>query len=91
MTRLVASLGALVLLFGVSTAYAARGPASMSSASSFYNKKPTKYEFKDDVIEAEKGGPGSSFVDPTVHPRPPSLIALRANFVPEMLKAAEDL
>jgi hypothetical protein len=54
-------------------------------------KKETKYDFDDDVVEGDLVRPDGEFVDSRKAAKHSSLIKIRENFVPEMLKSAEDI
>lgn len=54
-------------------------------------KKQTKYDFDDDVVEGDLVRPDGEFVDSRKSAKHSSLIKIRENFVPEMLKSAEDI
>ncbi|MFN3201890.1 MAG: hypothetical protein ACE366_26025 [Bradymonadia bacterium] len=56
----------------------------------FYKKK-TEYDFEDDVVEGSFVRPEGEFIDVRRGTRQSSLIKIRENFVPEMLKSAEDI
>lgn len=56
----------------------------------FYKKK-TEYDFEDDVVEGSFVRPEGEFIDVRRGARQSSLIKIRENFVPEMLKSAEDI
>ncbi len=54
-------------------------------------KKKTEYDFEDDVVEGAFVRPEGEYLDARRRSRHSSLIRIRANFVPEMLKSAEDI
>ena len=51
----------------------------------------TRYDFDDDVVEGETFTPDGVVVHGNRHPTFDSMIRPRQNFLPEMLRAAEDL
>ncbi|MCB9545105.1 MAG: hypothetical protein H6706_04345 [Myxococcales bacterium] len=54
-------------------------------------KKKTEYDFEDDLVEGSFVRPEGEFLDSRRGGRYSSLIRIRENFVPEMLKSAEDI
>ena len=54
-------------------------------------KKKTEYDFEDDVVEGAFVRPEGEYLDARRAARHASLIKIRENFVPEMLKSAEDI
>ena len=54
-------------------------------------KKKTVYDFDDDVVEGELQRPDGEYIDTTRKARHSSLIKIREDFIPEMLKSAEDM
>jgi hypothetical protein len=54
-------------------------------------KKKTVYDFDDDLVEGELQRPDGEFVDTRRKAKHSSLIKIRENFIPEMLKSAEDI
>lgn len=54
-------------------------------------KKKTEYDFEDDVVEGSFVRPEGEYLDARRSARHSSLIRIRENFVPEMLKSAEDI
>ena len=54
-------------------------------------KKKTEYDFEDDVVEGAFVRPEGEYLDARRRARHSSLIKIRENFVPEMLKSAEDI
>jgi hypothetical protein len=51
----------------------------------------THYEFDDDTVEGGFARPDDSFVDPRLAAKQKSLIKLRTDFIPELLKSADSL
>ena len=88
MARCVALLAALVLLAGTATVYAA--PPKASDGTMLY-QKTTKYIFDDEVVPVELGQPYSDIDGPKTFARFGSLIQVREDFIPELVKASEDL
>ena len=54
-------------------------------------KSKTVYDFDDDVVEGDLVRPDGEFVDTRHQAKHSSLIKIRENFIPEMLKSAEDI
>jgi len=54
-------------------------------------KKKTVYDFEDDVVEGELQRPDGEYIDTRRKAKHSSLIKIRENFIPEMLKSAEDI
>jgi hypothetical protein len=54
-------------------------------------KQKTVYDFDDDVVEGDLVRPDGEFVDSRRAAKHSSLIKIRENFIPEMLKSAEDI
>lgn len=54
-------------------------------------KKKTEYDFEDDVVEGSFVRPEGEYLNARGGTRHSSLIRIRENFVPEMLKSAEDI
>lgn len=54
-------------------------------------RKKTEYDFEDDVVEGSFVRPEGDYLSARRRARHSSLIRIRENFVPEMLKSAEDI
>jgi len=54
-------------------------------------KSKTVYDCGDDVVEGDLVRPDGEFVDSRKAAKHSSLIKVRENFIPEMLKSAEDI
>lgn len=54
-------------------------------------KKKTEYDFDDDLVEGSFVKPEGDYLSSRRGGRHTSLIRIRENFVPEMLKSAEDI
>ncbi len=54
-------------------------------------KKETVYDFEDDLVEGNLVKPDGALVGGELHGKRSSLIKIRADFIPEMLKSVEDL
>ena len=53
--------------------------------------KVTEYDFEDDVVEGQFVRPEGEFINSRKNRQQNSLIRIRENFLPEMLKSAEDI
>ena len=76
--------------FLVTVGYAATASAQGTSPSVKYKKK-TVYDFDDDVVEGELQRPDGEYIDTRRKAKHSSLIKIRENFIPEMLKSAENI
>jgi hypothetical protein len=54
-------------------------------------KSKTVYDFDDDTVEGDLVKPDGEFVDTRKGAKHSSLIKIRENFIPEMIKSAEDI
>jgi hypothetical protein len=54
-------------------------------------KKETKYDFDDDTVEGDLVRPEGEMIGTAGKAKHSSLIKIRQNFIPEMLKSAEDI
>jgi len=54
-------------------------------------KSKTVYDFDDDVVEGDLVRPDGEMIDAKKGAKHSSLIKIRADFIPEMLKSADDL
>ena len=66
-------------------------PATGAPAGDVTYKSKTVYDFDDDVVEGDLVRPDGEFVDSRKAAKHSSLIKIRENFIPEMLKSAEDI
>lgn len=78
--------GALLMAPGF--ALAQKAPAGGDSVQ---YKQKTVYDFDDDVVEGDLVRPDGEFVGSRRAAKHSSLIKIRENFIPEMLKSAEDI
>jgi len=80
------ALASFVLVGGVVTVHAqGTGPGAVTY------KKKTVYDFDDDLVEGELQRPDGEFIDTQRRAKQSSLIKIREDFIPEMLKSAEDI
>jgi hypothetical protein len=83
---------ALVVLFGfVLGGTVALAQDERGAAPDVKYKKKTVYDFDDDVVEGELMRPDGEYIDTQRKAKHSSLIKIRENFIPEMLKSAEDI
>ena len=66
-------------------------PASGGGGGGVEYKSKTVYDFDDDIVEGDLVRPDGEFVDTRKAAKHSSLIKIRPDFIPEMLKAAEDI
>jgi hypothetical protein len=76
--------------FSVGATAFAQDSGEKSKGKTEYNKK-TKYDFEDDVVEGELLKPDGDFVGSRAKTKQSSLIKIREDFVPEMLKSVSDI
>jgi hypothetical protein len=92
--KVIAAFVVTGVLFGGGLALAqapgAPGGAMGDGANVTYKKK-TVYDFDDDVVEGELQRPDGEYIDTRRKAKHSSLIKIRENFIPEMLKSAEDI
>jgi hypothetical protein len=82
-------IGALtILLFAGGVAFAQKAPKGNDNKS---NKKVKVYDFEGDTIDGDLIKPEGSTVDARDFGKHASLIRIRKNFIPEIIKSAEDL
>jgi hypothetical protein len=81
-------LGVVLLVPGAAFAQKAGAPPAGGDVT---YKQKTVYDFDDDVVEGDLVRPDGEFVDSRRAAKHSSLIKIRENFLPEMLKSAEDI
>jgi hypothetical protein len=95
MRKLVSLLSviALVAVVSVGTASAddKKGGGAPPPAAGGGNGKVKVYDFSGDTIEGDLVKPEGSVVDATQFAKHSSLIRIRKDFIPEIIKSAEDL
>ena len=84
-------VGALALFGFVVTAGLAFAQPAKGSAPQVEYKKKTVYDFDADLVEGELLRPDGEFIDTRRKAKHSSLIKIRENFIPELLKSAEDI
>ncbi len=75
---------------GGSNAPRATAPANADEGNSSYKAK-TVYDFEDDMVEGDLQRPDGELIDSVRKVKHSSLIEIRKDFIPEMLKSLEDL
>lgn len=91
---------AAVTLLGLGAAYAqdpaaagagaGAAPAAAGGTGVQYKQK-TVYDFDDDTVEGDLVRPDGEFIDSKKGAKHSSLIKIRENFIPEMLKCVEGI
>lgn len=95
MKKPMALIAALMLTGGTGTAFAQKAakPAAAAPAgdeNTTYKAK-TVYDFEDDMVEGDLQRPDGELVDSVKKSKHSSLIEIRKDFIPEMLKSLEDI
>lgn len=67
------------------------GEAMGGTSENVIYKKETEYDFEADDVEGNLVKPDGADVNAEQHGKTSSLIKIRADFVPEMLKSVEDI
>ncbi|MFO0574585.1 MAG: adventurous gliding motility protein CglF [Polyangia bacterium] len=100
MRNVTLALAALIALGGVAYAQEGGAPAAGGAAgaapagaagSGVQYKSKTVYDFDDDTVEGDLVRPDGEMVDTRRGAKHSSLIKIRENFIPEMLKSVESL
>ena len=88
MKRILFITAAATLLFG---AVPATSFAQDAAGGGVQYKQKTVYDFDDDVVEGDLVRPDGEFAEVRSKAKHSSLIKIRENFIPEMIKSAEDI
>ena len=91
MSRTLISLFAGVALTVASAGAAFAQAKAPAAGGEVTYKSKTTYDFDDDVVEGDLVRPDGEFVDTRKGAKHSSLIKIRENFIPEMIKSAEDI
>ncbi len=90
-------LGSLLVAAMLSSVASAQGPVpeatgegNVADDGTVY-KKETVYDFDDDLVEGALIKPDGALVGGELHGKTSSLIEIRRDFIPEMIKSVEDL
>lgn len=91
------TLFCVVSLLSVAVPAFAQGPVPEATReggggdSGVVYKKETVYDFDDDLVEGALVKPDGTLIGGELHGKTSSLIKIRADFIPEMIKSVEDL
>jgi hypothetical protein len=88
--RLVAVMFAASFLLGAGASFAQNRGGAAPAPDVKYKQK-TVYDFEDDIVEGALVRPDGTYVDTRRKTKVSSLIKIRENFIPEMVKSVEDL
>jgi hypothetical protein len=91
MSRKIYGLLAAALLLTATGAPAFAQKAAAPAGGDVTYKSKTVYDFDDDTVEGDLVRPDGEFVDTRKGAKHSSLIKIRENFIPEMIKSAEDI
>ncbi len=93
--KLIAALAIVMLTGGLGTAFAQQKPAAKGGAGAdgenTQYKAKTVYDFEDDTVEGDLARPDGELVSSQKKAEHSSLIEIRKDFIPEMLKSLEDV
>ena len=67
------------------------GGGEAASSDGVVYKKETSYDFDDDLVEGALVKPDGALVGGELHGKTSSLIQIRRDFIPEMIKSVEDI
>jgi hypothetical protein len=84
-------LAALVIVIASTAGLGAAWAQDKKGADKAANPKVKVYDFSGDTIEGDLIRPEGSTVDARDFAKHSSLIRIRTNFIPEIIKSAEDL
>lgn len=92
MKTVMAVMTALMLTGGASVVFAqAKATAPAGGGDNVQYKAKTVYDFEDDMVEGDLQRPDGELVDSLRKVKHSSLIEIRKDFIPEMLKSLEDI
>jgi hypothetical protein len=92
--KMIAALAVVLLTGGTGMALAQQKAAAKPGAGGDENttyKAKTVYDFEDDTVEGDLQRPDGELVDSMRKVKHSSLIEIRKDFIPEMLKSLEDI
>jgi len=91
--KLMTVLAVVMLTGGVAMAQPAAKPAGPAGGGddNVQYKAKTVYDFEDDMVEGDLQRPDGELVDSIRKVKHSSLIEIRKDFIPEMLKSLEDI
>lgn len=87
---ILGTLGISQLALAADEKAAAAAPAGGDDANTSYKAK-TVYDFEDDMVEGDLARPDGELVNGLKKTEHSSLIEIRKDFIPEMLKSLEDI
>ena len=91
MRRIISTVVVLVASVGIAAAQPAKKGDNGGDKNNAGNGKVKVYDFSGDTIEGDLIKPEGSTVDARDFAKHASLIRIRTNFIPEIIKSAEDL
>ena len=91
MVRLLQSIFLLAIVCVAGAAWAQPAGEANAEAEDVEYTKNTEYDFEDDLVEGSFVRPEGEYFNAQKRGRHSSLIRIRQDFVPEMLKSAEDI
>ena len=91
MMRALMIIAAFFIMPSLGQAQTPASPGAGDSVDGIVYKKNTEYDFEDDNIEGSFVRPEGEYLDARRRARYSSLIRVRKDFIPEMLKSAEDI
>ena len=89
--KLYGLLAAGILIAATGSTVLAQKAAPAAGGDNVQYKSKTVYDFDDDTVEGDLVRPDGEFVDTRKGAKHSSLIKIRENFIPEMIKSAEDI
>jgi hypothetical protein len=93
--KLIAAIAIVMLTGGAGVALAQQqkggGKAASGGDDNVQYKAKTVYDFEDDTVEGDLQRPDGELVDSMRKVKHSSLIEIRKDFIPEMLKSLEDI
>lgn len=81
----------LIIALGLAFAAPVFAQGAPAAGADVQYKQKTVYDFDDDIVEGDLVRPDGEFVDSRKGAKHSSLIKIRENFIPELLKSAEDI
>jgi hypothetical protein len=88
--KLIAALAVVMLTGGMALAQQKPAAKAGGEENTTYKAK-TVYDFEDDTVEGDLQRPDGELVDSMRKVKHSSLIEIRKDFIPEMLKSLEDI
>lgn len=91
LSRVVCSVTMFGFFAGVAMAQTATPPGGAGSGEDVTYKAKTVYDFEDDMVEGDLQRPDGELINALKDVKHDSLIEIRKDFIPEMLKSLEDM